>query len=563
LALLSPEQVTMMKPISRAWAGLALLLPLAYSACEDDPSEPPFTPPTNVQVTATGPSTARVTYGAVNGATSYVIERATGTGTFASAGTSNTTTFDDTGLSPSTSYRYRVAAVRGAEQTAFSTEASVTTQAPGTVTINADITTNRTLSSDTIYRLSGFIHVTNGATLTIQAGTTILGDYDVLGSSLFVMRGARIRALGTAARPIVFTSSRPAGQRQSGDWGGVVIVGNAPINRTGAIQVEGTGTGASNPALTYDGGTNMADNSGELHYVRIEFAGYAPVTDAELNALTLAAVGNGTQIDHVQTLAGLDDSFEWFGGAVDAKYLVSYDSGDDHFDISEGYAGRLQFLVALQNRLVTPRLNAGSLGSDPQGIENDGCGSNTGSGCTGGYNSTPLNTPVVANFTLVGRGVLGTGSGDIGMVLRRGTGGYYVNGVVSRWARAGISVRDAQTQQRITDGDLVLKNILIAESPVLYQTGQQVGVDATTNNLTLSAATPTALFTALPASPANGDALDWTPAANAASRTGGLTTFTGKLQTAAGTFVTGTSYLGAADPSGAKWWQGWTNYAVN
>jgi hypothetical protein len=552
-----------MKFAPRDWAALALLIPLTMAAC-DDSSGPSISPPTGVTVTALSPSSVRVTFTAVSGASSYIVERATGTGTFVQAGTTATTTFNDTGLLPGTQYRYRVAALKGNDQSSFSPEVAGSTQAPGTVVISADITSNRTLFADTIYTLSGFIHVANGATLTIEAGTRIQGDFNVVGSSLFIMRGARIRAMGTADRPIVFTSSRPAGTRESGDWGGLILVGNGIINRTGDVRLEGTGTDTlKNPAIVYANGTNNADNSGELHYVRVEFAGFAPITDAELNSVTFAAVGSGTVIDHVQVLAGLDDSFEWFGGAVDAKYLVSYDSGDDHFDMAEGYVGRLQFLIGYQNRLVNIRQGAGNLGPDPQGIENDGCGSNTGAGCTSGYNSTPFNTPVVANFTLIGRGVLGTGTGDIGVVVRRGTGGYYVNGVVARWARAAISVRDAQTQQRITDGDLVLRNVLMTEDAQLYQSGQMAGVDTTANNLILSAGSTASLFTALPATPANAEALDWMPSATSAARSGGLTSFTGKLQTAAGTFITPTAYRGAVDPNGPKWWQGWTSYATN
>jgi hypothetical protein len=226
----------------------------------------------------------------------------------------------------------------------------------------------------------------------------------------------------------------------------------------------------------------------------------------------------------------------------------------------------LQFLIAYQSRVLTPRSGAGSISGDPQGIENDGCDAGA-SGCDSGHNSTPLNLPVVANFTIIGRGDAGTisSSGDIGMVLRRGTGGHYVNGVLGRWARAGISVRDAATQTRVTDGDLTINNILVSEAPVIYQTGQQAGVDAAANDLILSAATTASLFVAAPgASPTSADGLDWTPAAGSAAATGGLTTFTGQLQTRAGTAVVGTSYRGAADPAAAtKWWAGWTEYAIN
>ncbi|HSL70879.1 MAG TPA: hypothetical protein VK864_11600 [Longimicrobiales bacterium] len=433
---------------------------------------------------------------------------------------------------------------------------------PGAARITADITTNRTLDADTVYTLSGFIHVANGATLTIEAGTKIVGDTAVVGSSLFIMRGARIIAKGTADRPIVFTSARAEGQRAPGDWGGLIIVGNGVINRSGTVNIEGTGTGASNPLIAYSGGTNNADNSGELEYVRIEFAGYATAADQELNSLTLAAVGSGTRIQYVQSLAGLDDAFEFFGGAVDAKYLVSYESGDDHFDMSEGYKGRLQYLIGLQTRILTPRPGTGSVSSDPQGIENDGC---AGAGCDNGQNSTPLTTPVVANFTMVGRGDASTitSGGDIGMVLRRGTGGFYVNGVLARWARAAISVRDASTQTRITDGDMTLNNILISEAPAIYQAGQQVGVDAGANDLILSASTAASLFTSMPAAPASVTQLDWMPPANAAPRNGGLATFTGKLQAAAAGAIPATAFRGAVDPNGPKWWQGWTAYAAN
>jgi hypothetical protein len=433
---------------------------------------------------------------------------------------------------------------------------------PGAAVINQDITSNRTLVADTTYTISGFIHVANGATLTIQPGTRILGDFSVAGSALFVMRGARIVARGTAQSPIVFTSSQPVGQRRAGDWGGVVLVGNAPINRSGNVIIEGTGP-TTGGQIIYSGGTNLADNSGELEYVRIEFAGYQLSTDNELNALTFAAVGSGTRVQYVQTLYGLDDSFEWFGGAVDGKYLISYESGDDHFDMAEGYRGRLQFLIGLQSGLNQTRPGAGQLGPDPVGIENDGCAGATG--CDLGQHSTPLNTPVVANFTLIGRadGQV-SAAANFGMVLRRGTGGYYVNGVLGRWASAGIAVRDTTTQRRVTDGDLMLKNILVADAPAIYQTGTATvpGVDAVANAL-IAATGAAALFTALPATPTGTTQLDWMPPTGSALRTGGLTTFTGKLQTAAGTFVTATSFRGAVDPAGPKWWEGWTNYATN
>jgi hypothetical protein len=452
---------------------------------------------------------------------------------------------------------------------------------PGVADITQDIATSRTLYADTTYTLKGFIHVTNGATLTIQAGTKILGDFNTLGSSLFIMRGATIQAIGTADKPIVFTSSRAAGTRQPGDWGGLLIIGNAINNRAGNIEIEGSGTepnGGSghNYSVIYSGGNNGADNSGELRYVRVEFAGYAPSPDNELNAFTFAAVGSGTKLSYLQAMAGLDDSFEWFGGAVDADHLVSYEAGDDHFDQSESYSGRLQYLIAFQSTQLTQRTGAGNPSSDPEGIENDGC---NGTGCTNGFSQTPFTIPAVANFTLVGTGNTATSgtSGGIGMMLRRGTGGYYVNGIVARFPRAGVSLRDTATYNRggaiatqdLATADLAIKNVLFVETPVTFQgangTNVQNSLDMAGNSLTTSAATTASLFTAFPTTvteTTTATAFDWTPAAGSPETAGGLATFTAKLATkVAGSAVTGTTYLGAAAPGGTKWWAGWTIYA--
>jgi hypothetical protein len=182
----------------------------------------------------------------------------------------------------------------------------------------------------------------------------------------------------------------------------------------------------------------------------------------------------------------------------------------------------------------------------------------------------PLTIPLVANFTLVGppTGVNETGSGLVGMMLRRGTGGYYMNGVVTRWGRAAISLRDQTTLDRVTNGDLVLRNIHVAETGATFQAASgstvQGDVDLTANAIEVAAgSTAAALFTALPAAPTSTPQLDWMPAASAAIRTGGLTTFPTAVATKAGAFVTGTAYRGAVDPAGARWWEGWTNYAVN
>jgi hypothetical protein len=457
------------------------------------------------------------------------------------------------------------------------------------VVLSGSIAANRTLTPDTTYVLRGFVYVNSGATLTINAGTRIVGDTTALGSALFILRGARIVANGTATAPIVFTSQRAPGNRAPGDWGGLIIVGNARANRTGNVIVEGSNgsvVGADPNGVIYTGGTVDNDNSGTLRYVRVEFAGYATLTDAELNSFTFAAVGSGTTIEYVQSLAGLDDSFEWFGGTVNGKYLVSYEAGDDHFDAAEGYRGLNQFLIGLQTTFLTPRAGAGAVSADPQGFEIDGC---NGGGCvapsganaqSAGRDEGLWNMNVFANFTLIGTpaGVTVPGSGGVGAVLRRGTGGYYLNGVIARWSRGGISLRDSTSNNRFQVDSLIVKNLYFAENGGVdggfeaasaTAFGTAAAFAARNANITVGAAGTTAasLFTSLPAVTGATTAanFDWSPATGSPIATGGLATFANDPRIAArvGTFITPTAYRGAAAPGGTKWWEGWTNYARN
>lgn len=561
------------------------------SACSSSDSTGPAAPlpVLGLSVSATGSASNRVTFSGRSGE-SYDIERAEGaTGTFASITTialltaDATQNYNDTGLKVSTMYRYRVTTVKNGARSASTAEVASTTLAFGTAaaSITADITVSRTLFADTAYTLSGFIHVANGATLTIQPGTTIKGDFNVLGSTIMIMRGAKIQAIGTVDAPIVFTSSRAAGQRQPGDWGGLILVGNAPDNRSGVVNIEGSGTDGTaivsgkNYPVQYNGGNVATDNSGTLAYVRVEFGGFAPIQDQEFNSFTFAAIGSGTRASYLESLAGLDDSFEFFGGGFDLDHLIAFETADDVLDMSEGFSGRIQFVIAISTVQLVPRTGAGFYSVDLEGIENDGC---NGTGCDLGFDSAPFTIPLVANFTLIGCGqasCMGAGGGH-GMMLRRGTGGYYVNGVISRWSTDGVSLRDVSTYGRAGStatpagtADLQLKNILFTEvNGLVFQAASatQNVLDLTANNLTLSAATTASVFTAIPAigsAPANLAAFDFSPVAGGAAATGGLTTFTGAIATKAGTFVTGTAYLGAVAPGGAKWWTGWAAYARN
>ena len=549
---------------------LAISAAAIAAACSSDDPASPQAPasPTAIAATATGGGGVRVSWTRVADAESYVVERATGaTGTFTQIATPSASAaeHDDAGVMAGGTYRYRVLARRGALLSRPSAEASVTLEASGVRLriVEGSIAANESWSADTTYVLKGFVKVVAPAKLTIAAGTTVVGDTNVAGSALFILQGAQIDARGTAARPIVFTSQRPAGSRQPGDWGGLVIVGRGQINRAGRVVLEGTTATASDEVI-YSGGADDADNSGVLQYVRVEFAGYPVLQNAELNSFTFAAVGSGTTVDHLQALAGLDDSFEWFGGAVNAKYLVSYEAGDDHFDAAEGYSGKNQFLIAYQDTLLRARAGLpGGPSSDPQGFEVDGC---EGTGCELGRASEPYTMPVFANFTLVGTGssVISGQNGGVGMVLRRGAGGTYINGIIARFPGRAISVRDAFTDELRAKDSLTLRNLLLSGNasnfePVGTNFGQSTRFAAASIDSTTIA--PGALFVSLPAAnPTSAAVLDWTPAAGSPAATGGLTTFPSIIAARTGTFIVPTAYRGAADPTGPKWWDGWTAY---
>ncbi|MGH7537776.1 MAG: hypothetical protein ACREMF_04010, partial [Gemmatimonadales bacterium] len=226
-------------PTKPAVLAFALLVG-ALAACNDNSGgtgPQPLPSPTGVSTSQLSLNAIRVSWSGVTGASSYLLQRASAAspGVFAQMGGGllAATTFDDNTVSAGVAYSYRVAAVGGADTSAFSALVTFTTGLQQGV-ISADITANRTLFSDTAYVLSGYIKVKNGATLTIQPGTKIVGDTNVAGSSLWILRGSKIDASGTAGQPIVFTSQRSAGNRKPGDWGGIVIIGNGIMNRTGA-----------------------------------------------------------------------------------------------------------------------------------------------------------------------------------------------------------------------------------------------------------------------------------------------------------------------------------------
>ncbi len=257
-------------------------------------------------------------------------------------------------------------------------------QTDGVTILEGDIKVNTKLTADKIYLLRGIVYVNSGATLTIEPGTIIKGDKATKGT-LVISRGAKILADGSKEKPIVFTSSQEAGARREGDWGGLVVLGKAPVNKGDNVSIEGIADDGSGKGKY--GGNDPHDDSGILRYVRIEFAGIALSPDNEINALTFGGVGDATIVDHVQVYRSGDDAFEWFGGTVNAKHLLAINTWDDDFDTDFGYSGHVQFAIC-QRLLGT----ADQSGSNAMESDNDGTGSN----------NQPQTKAVFSNLTVVG-----------------------------------------------------------------------------------------------------------------------------------------------------------------
>jgi hypothetical protein len=228
--------------------------------------------------------------------------------------------------------------------------ANVSAQTVDSTTLNAQsITGTVTLNNSTVYIMKGFNYVRNGGNLVIPAGTLIKGDKATTGT-LIIERGGKIHANGRAQQPIVFTSRFNAGQRNPGDWGGIVILGRSGINTSSgadSAQIEGFPAGTA----PWYGGQPVIndDSSGVFRYVRIEYSGVALTPGNEINGLTCGGVGSKTLIEYVQVSYNGDDSFEFFGGTLNAKYLISLGTVDDDFDMDNGHRGKIQFGLAVRD----------------------------------------------------------------------------------------------------------------------------------------------------------------------------------------------------------------------
>ena len=323
-------------------------------------------------------------------------------------------------------------------------EQFVTEQTNGVMAVSGSTEENFTMKAGAKYLLKGFVYVKDGATLTIEPGTVIMGDKATKGT-LIVERGGKIMAEGTAAKPIVFTSAQPAGQRAAGDWGGLIILGKAPVNLGSAAKIEG---GVDREY----GGSDAADNSGVLKYVRVEYPGIAFQPDNEINGITFGGVGSGTTVDYVQVSFSGDDSFEWFGGSVNAKHLIAYKTVDDMFDTDNGYNGNLQFLLGIADPNV-----ADASGSNGFESDNDSQGSG----------ATPITAPTYSNVTLFGPlGATANINANFkrALHLRRNNKTKLHNSIVLGWP-TGLLLDGAPTEANATAGEFVIKNTVIAGIP--------------------------------------------------------------------------------------------------
>ncbi|GAB2837233.1 hypothetical protein [Ferruginibacter profundus] len=441
-----------------------------------------------------------------------------------------------------------------------------------TITLQGRINADTVLRKANTYILKGLVYMVGNHTMTVEAGTTVKGSFsgsDV--AALVITRGSKLVAIGTPTEPVVFTSASP--NPQSGDWGGIVLCGKAGYNLSynginGLFQVEGGIDNANGDGLAGSGDAVAPtvvdnDNSGTLQYVRIEYAGYAYQPDKEINSLTLACVGSGTTIDHVETIYAKDDAFEWFGGSVNCKYLIAYKTQDDDFDTDNGFSGKVQFGLIIRDSLIADI-------SKSEAFESD----NNATGTTG----TPKTKAIFSNITAIGPKATLANTGNslflAGAQIRRNSGISIFNSIIVGWP-LGIYIdatTGTSTALNIEDSTIRLRNVTLAGNAVNVKfagtAGATINSDAalTTwftnsfyNNDLLTNVSDAKLI-----QPYNYSAPDPTPFAgsngNLKINSGGDfldAKFTGD------TFFDKTvTFRGGIAPAGvlASWWKGWSRF---
>jgi hypothetical protein len=442
-----------------------------------------------------------------------------------------------------------------------------------TVTLSNHVTKDTTLFAVDNNFISGIVYVDAGVTLTVEAGATVKATYAGTNTAaLIIKRGAKLMAVGTQEKPIVFTSASPT--PTSGDWGGIELLGKAAINsanggKPGLYIPEGGFNTAAGDGLA-GSGDDIAptpvndDNSGTLQYVRIEYAGYAFLPNQEINALTMACVGSGTTIDHIQVSYAKDDAFEWFGGTVNCKYLIAYKTQDDDFDTDNGFSGSVQFGLIVRDSSIADVSKSEAFESD-----NDGSGSAL----------TPQTKAVFCNVTAFGPLATPDNIGNsnyqgAAVQIRRNSSLSIFNSAFVGWS-TGILI-DAglgtPTDLNINAGTLQLSGILLisCKNPLAYTPSASAPTGATQASITTSFTnnTKNKIINQTAAQntytrPFDYITPDFAPFGNSAVVIPAATNtyFDDPILTAR-SFITKVDFIGGIAPSGenANWFKGWTKF---
>lgn len=454
----------------------------------------------------------------------------------------------------------------------------VNTGGGGTTITGQTIILQGRINADTILRkantyiLKGLVYMVGNHTMTVEAGTVVQGAFsgaDV--AALIITRGSKLVAIGTPTEPIVFTSQSP--NPQSGDWGGIVLCGKAGYNLSynginGLYQVEGGIDNANGDGLAGSGDAVAptpvpTDNSGTLQYVRIQYAGYAYQPDKEINSLTLAAVGSGTTIDHIQVTYAKDDAYEWFGGSVNCKFLIAYKTQDDDFDTDNGYNGKVQFGLIIRDSLIADI-------STSEAFESD----NNATGTT----ATPKTSAIFSNVTAIGPKATLANTGNslfrCGAQIRRNSAISIFNSIIMGWPQGILidATTGTSTALNIEDSSLRLRNVTLAGNTVNMKFsgtgGATINSDATLTSWFTGAYYNNDILTnvadAKLIQPYNYAAPDPTPFAGS---NGNLKINSGgefsDAKFAGDTFFDKTvTFRGGIAPAGvlASWWKGWTKF---
>lgn len=454
-----------------------------------------------------------------------------------------------------------------------------------TVILKGTITSDTTLKAIDNNSISGFVYIENGATITIEKGTTVKADY-LAGeaSTLIIKRGAKINAVGTADAPIIFTSSNPT--PVSGDWGGIALLGKASINANNATYA--TGYTASTHLYSPEGGYANTqsqavagwgdaiaaaavddDNSGIMQYCRIEYAGNAYLPNQEINSLTMAAVGSGTTIDHIQVSYAKDDAYEWFGGTVNCRFLIAFKTQDDDFDTDNGYSGSVQFGLIVRDSLIADVSKSESFESD-----NDGTGTTSLPQTKAVFSNVSAFGPL-ATINSVGNSNFLVSGGRIGGTcaqIRRGSSISIYNSAFAGYA-TGILIDAAlgNTDKAINDSTLRLRGNAYVR-PLGSDDTKFKAIGFTPTNATREAELST-WFTAsgnrvitnayenVFTRPFDYVNPDWSPVGNSPLLTATAVDFTDAV-IASRPFITKVTFAGAIAGGGefSLWHKGWTKF---